>query len=158
MRVPYAGLPAVIVLLLAPSSFGNDGNAATATAGTCVEWVFDDVDFAANPFDVVARAVFTNIETGETRTTELFYAGDRSWRVRFTGTEPGRWRFETQCDGRGGLSDLAALHGLRGSVVVSDEPGPHTHGFMTHFGSKWGWQGTGRALQASLLPFAAPVG
>ena len=76
-----------------------------------VEWEIENESFEGNPFDVVATATFLHGRSGETRTTELFYAGDNIWKIRFCGTKPSRWTFRTE-------SLDEDLDGLTGSVQI----------------------------------------
>jgi hypothetical protein len=76
----------------------------------------------------------------------MFYDGKISWCFRFTGTRPGKWTFVTQCDGRDGTDRDAELHGFSGTVMVSERAPNHGNGFITNFGNKWGWQGTGEVF------------
>jgi hypothetical protein len=104
------------------------------------EWAVTNPSYAGNPFDLVARASFRHAGSGRTRTTEMFYDGDDTWRFRFAATRPGEWTFTTQCDGQDGTGDDRELHGLSGKLLV--EPDPRSHGFITNFGDKWGWSGS----------------
>jgi hypothetical protein len=60
------------------------------------EWEFENDSFEGNPFDIIAKATFLHEGSGETLTTELFYNGDYTWKLRFCGTKPGRWSFRTE--------------------------------------------------------------
>ncbi len=93
-----------------------------------VEWEIENESFEGNPFDVVATATFLHGRSGETRTTELFYAGDNIWKIRFCGTKPSRWTFRTE-------SLDEDLDGLTGSVQIRHNLSGY--GFVTSSGSKW---------------------
>lgn len=126
---------------------GEDLQTRTVTLwAPWVEWSVTNTTCKGNPFDLVANVAFTHPPSAEKRTTGMFYDGGGIWKFRFTGTQMGEWEFSTQCDGKGGTSRDADLHGLSGKVVVTKNPDPRTHGFITGFGNKWGWQGTDEAF------------
>ena len=52
---------------------------------------------------------------------------------------PGTWRIRT-------FSSDADLHGWTGTVEVEPAGGDGRQGFLTNFGSKWGWAGSGEAF------------
>ena len=112
-----------------------------------VEWTFQNTSYAGNPFDLVAKAVFTHAETGQEIRTELFYAGDDIWKLRFTGIRTGKWRFVTE-------SSDPDLSGLKGALQV--EPNPGVPGFMTNYGSKWGRLGTDEAFVPQYVMYTDP--
>jgi hypothetical protein len=93
-----------------------------------LEWSVSNETVEGNPFDLVATVTFAHSETGEKRTTEMFYDGNHTWRFRFTGTRPGNWAFATS-------SADPDLDGHRGAVAVA--PNDHAYGFVTHAGNKW---------------------
>jgi hypothetical protein len=112
-----------------------------------VEWTFQNASYAGNPFDLVAKAVFTHAETAQEIRTELYYAGADIWKLRFTGTRTGKWRFVTE-------SSDADLSGLKGELQV--EPNPGVPGFMTNYGSKWGRLGTNEAFVPQYVMYTDP--
>lgn len=112
-----------------------------------VEWTFQNTSRAGNPFDLVATAFFTHLETGHTIRTELFYAGGDIWKLRFTGTHTGKWRFVTE-------SSDPDLNGLKGEIEVLPNPG--MPGFITNYGSKWGRLGTNEAFVPQYVMYTDP--
>jgi hypothetical protein len=102
-----------------------------------LEWSIENPAYSGNPFDLIAEVIFEHQGSSETRRTQMFYAGEDTWKFRFTGTEPGVWRFNSQ-------SSATALNGLSGKVTVTANP--QGRGFVTHFDEKWGWSGTGEAF------------
>jgi hypothetical protein len=115
-----------------------------------VEWTLDvPPPPGQNPFDVRAAVEFVHRETGERRSTEMFYAGGDHWKFRFTGTRTGEWSYSTS-------SVHLPLHGHRGSVAVHPNPDPKARGFVTGLGSKWGWSGTGEVFVPQLVMYGAP--
>ena len=112
-----------------------------------VEWTLESPAVAGNPFDLVAMVAFVHADSGENRTTEMFHAGGRKWKFRFTATRPGKWTFTT-------ASKVKALAGKRGAITA--EANPMGRGFVTGFGSKWGWSGTGEVFVPQLLMYLTP--
>jgi len=102
-----------------------------------VDWTFRNPDYAGNPFDIVAKVTFNHIPTGHRIQTELFYDGDDTWKLRFTGTQTGRWNFTTE-------SDDSDLNDLKGRIDI--QPNPGVPGFITSYGSKWGRLGIDEAF------------
>ncbi len=112
-----------------------------------VEWSFQNASYTGNPFDLVAKAVFTHTETSQEIRTELFYAGGDIWKLRFTGTHTGKWRFVTE-------SPDPDLNGLKDEIQVLPNPG--VPGFMTNYGSKWGRLGTNEAFVPQYVMYTDP--
>jgi len=92
------------------------------------EYSLTNTTWSGNPFDLVATVIFTHAR--ETRTTEMFYAGNNTWKFRFTGTRTGLWRFSTS-------SSDADLDGHTGSVTVGPRANAVIKGFLTHVGNKY---------------------
>lgn len=97
------------------------------------EWSLESPSCDGNPFDVVARVAFAHAGSDQTRTTEMFYAGDATWKFRFTGTRLGEWRFTT-------VSDDPELSGHNGTIMVRSNPDPKIKGFLTHKGNRFTMQ------------------
>jgi len=112
-----------------------------------VEWEFENPGWTGNPFDLVATAAFTHEDTGERIESELFYEAGDTWKLRFTGTRTGRWRFSTE-------SKVPQIDGLQGSVIVLPNPG--VPGFITNFGSKWGRLGTDEVFSPQYVMYRSP--
>jgi len=93
-----------------------------------IEWALENASWSGNPFDLKATVTFVHAQ--ETRTTEMFYAGDNTWKFRFTGTRTGVWRFST-------VSSDTDLHGVTGSVTVTPRASSSIKGFLTHVGNKY---------------------
>jgi len=93
-----------------------------------VEYSLANASWSGNPFDLLASVTFTHAK--ETRTTEMFYAGDDVWKFRFTGTRTGVWSFSTS-------SGDADLDGYTGSVTVGPRANAAVKGFLTHVGNKY---------------------
>jgi hypothetical protein len=76
--------------------------------------------------DARLKVVFTS-PLGETSEAEGFWDGGRTWRVRFSPDQPGRWKFKTTC------SDAAnaGLHNRFGEFICTAATGQtrfHKHG------------------------------
>ena len=112
-----------------------------------IEWSLVQRGVEGNPFDLEASVTFVHEEGGAEITTEMFYAGEETWRSRFTGTRPGRWTFLSR-------SEAKALDGQRGVVKVAENGG--ARGFVTGLGNKWGYSGTGKAFVPQLAMIASP--
>jgi hypothetical protein len=114
-----------------------------------LEWSLTNSSWSGNPFDLVATVTFTHQDSGETRTTEMFYGGDNTWKFRFTGTRTGMWTFTTS-------SSDPELDGYSGTVTIDPNPNPNAHGFIKKFGDKWGWQGVDKAFVPQIVMYDYP--
>lgn len=116
-----------------------------------VEWSLENTTFDGNPFDVTATATFVHEESGEKRTTGIFYDGGTAWKFRFSGTRTGTWSFTTS-------SPDEDLDGKKGKVVVGPNPSPNVTGFITNQGNKWarptGQAGELKAFVPQLVMYA----
>ena len=112
-----------------------------------LEWSFDNPEWDGNAFDLVARVVFTHDDTGISHASEMFYAGDTAWNVRFTGTRIGMWRWTS-------LSEDPDLHELSGTVWIEDNP--DVNGFVEPRDHNWTWSGSGRAFVPQLVMLPGP--
>ena len=153
MRIRRSGSAAALAAALAALSVASvlAGESPLDRTGKqwdpFMEWSLEAPGFRGNPYELTATVTFVHIESGEKRTTGMFYVGDQIWKFRFTATRPGLWIFATS-------SDEPDLAGRTGTVRV--EPNPGASGFVTSFGSKWGRQGTGRAFVPQLVMYATP--
>ena len=89
---------------------------------------FENSTVSGNPFDLVAKVVFTHMDSGERRVTEMFYSGDDVWTARFTATHEGRWLYHTD-------SSDPELDNLMGELNIEREPG--LAGFVSYEGVTW---------------------
>ncbi len=112
-----------------------------------VTWTFRNPICSGNPFDLVAKAVFTHTPGGRQIRTELFYDEGDMWKLRFTGTHTGLWNFVTE-------SADPELNGLKGQIRV--HPNPGVPGFVTKYGSKWGWLGIEQAFVPQYVMYCDP--
>lgn len=88
---------------------------------------FESKKIYPNPFlDVVIKAEFT-APSGRKIAREAYWDGGNVYRVSFTPTETGEWRYELKCDDDNGLNDL------RGSIECVEYTGDlsiYKHGFL----------------------------
>lgn len=113
-----------------------------------VEWSKPGISNTGNSFEVVSTAVFTHALSGKTIKTEMYFDGNDTWKLRFTGTIVGRWQFKTQCE-------VTELDGLTGEVQIASSPGKA--GFMTNYGGKWGKLGVNEAFVPQLVMYDDPL-
>jgi len=113
-----------------------------------VEWRFENPTWDGDPFDLIAKATFRHKDGKDKIDTELFYAGEKTWILRFTGTRSGRWEFAT-------ASKDPELAGLKGEVTIEANPG--VAGFVTALGNKWGRLGVDEAFVPQYVSYCAPV-
>ena len=142
------------LLLALPSTAAAGGAVLDRDArhwGPFVEWTISNPTFEGNPYDLEAHVTFTHTETGETRRTGMFYAGDREWKFRFTGTRTGAWTFLT-------ASPDPELSGRRGTVSVRPNPDPRARGFVAGRGNRWVWTGTDEAFVPQIVMYRSPDG
>ena len=109
-----------------------------------VEWTLDNPTWDGNPFDLDAVVEFKHEASGEKRRTEMFFAKEKKWAFRFTGTRLGEWTFTTK-------SADKELHGHTGRVIVQANKNASTHGFLKKFGDKWGWEGSENVFVPQLV-------
>ena len=122
-----------IVLMTVAAMSGNKARANDLGNRGAPMWEFEEFSlknttWSGNPFDLVATVTFTHADVA--RTTEMFFAGNDTWKFRFTGTRTGEWRFSTS-------SRDADLDGHTGSITVSPRANPAMRGFLTHAGNKY---------------------
>lgn len=114
-----------------------------------MEWSLDNATYSGNPFNLVADVTFTHAESGETRTTQMFYDGDDTWKFRFSGTRTGQWSFTTS-------SSDPDLDGHNGALTIQPNPDPNARGFVGNSGNKWMWTGSQEAFVPQLVMYRTP--
>ncbi len=112
-----------------------------------LEWSYTNPTWEGVVFDLVATVTFVHDDSGETRTTQMFYAGDDAWNFRFTGTRTGLWRWTSS-------SDDPDLDGLTGTVWM--DPNPGADGFVESRGHAWVFGGSERAFVPQLVMLPGP--
>jgi hypothetical protein len=110
-----------------------------------MEWSLNNSSYSGNAYDLVATATFIHNQSGETRTTEMFYDGGNTWKFRFAGTRVGTWAVNTSS----GDSDL---DGHQGTVTVTENSNPNIYGFVTKMGDKWVRQVDGEGEVKAFVP------
>jgi hypothetical protein len=107
-----------------------------------LEWSLENPSWPGNPYDLEASATFAHKESGEQRTTPMFYDGGNTWKFRFTATRSGSWSVRTSSAHEG-------LDGKRGTVTVQSNPDARARGFIVAHGNKYARQiGADGGLQA----------
>ena len=124
----------IATLAAAGVAFGDDLDQDGLLWAPYLEWSLSAPSQDGNPFDVSAQATFTHEPSGATVTSGMFYDGDGVWKFRFSGTQLGRWTFETS-------SPIESLHGRRGQVRIAPNPDPDVRGFMIAHASQFTRQG-----------------
>ncbi|MGI9325668.1 MAG: DUF5060 domain-containing protein [Pseudomonadales bacterium] len=120
---------------------------STTVLGEYVEYSLSNSSYSGNPFDLVARATFSHSSSGDSITTGMFYAGNNTWKFRFTATRAGSWSFSTS-------SSDGDLGGHTGTVNASSSSGKP--GFVGKSGSTWIRTGTGKAFVPQFVMAAGP--
>lgn len=110
-----------------------------------LEWSVSNPSFSGNPYDVVASVTFSHSGSSNSHKTEMFYAGNNTWKFRFAGTQLGTWNFVTS-------SSDSELNGHTGSASIGNNP--NGTGFLTTSGNKFALQ-TGN--NGALEPFRLNV-
>lgn len=124
------------MLGMASSTWARQLEDKTARIWEWTEWSLSNPQWTGNPFDLLATATFIHQSGKKRHQTALFYAGNKSWKFRFTGTATGLWTFETE-------SEDPELNGHTGRIKVTENPDPRIHGFLTHQGNQYAiWQGS----------------
>lgn len=125
-----------VAALALATGFAQDGSGENAVEVPLHEpqsWSVPYPDPSENPFDVLASAVFTHVESGITASTDLFWIGDGTYEFRFTPTLTGLWTFETR-------SDAPPLDGIDGALMVRSSD---LVGALTGFGNKFAYTNDG---------------
>ena len=151
---PAAGLrPALVVLAVVTTTFGAETfpEKTGRQWAPFLEWSVKNPSHDGNPFDVTATVRFVHESGQPTHTTGMFFAGGGTWKFRFCGTRPGRWRFTTK-------SSDAELNGHRGSIRI--EANTDRYGFVVGVGDKWARQrgpaGQPEAFVPQFVMYASP--
>jgi hypothetical protein len=125
----------VLLALVLLALFLSAPTATTAQIGYVplwqpIEWSATDNNYEGNPFDVIANVTFTHIESGEVRSTEMYYTGANTWSFRFAATRLGEWAYETS-------SEESELDGLNGRVFAAPPSDPNTTGYLTYSSNQY---------------------
>ena len=139
------GLTALSILGVPTSGWAGSLDKTGTQWAPYLEWTIQDTSFSGNPFDLLATATFVHSGSGETHTTEMFYDGAHTWKLRFAGTRLGAWTVTTSS----GDSDL---HGLSGNITINPNANPNILGFVTHVENTWARQVDGTGLIQAFVP------
>jgi len=138
------------ILLLPTVSFSalaQLGNQTGMLNQPFLEWTLTYAGAEENPYDVEAVAVFTH-EDGAVKRSLMYYAGDNTWKFRFTGTQTGEWQILTQGPG--------TLNGKTGQVTIRKDPVKTHNGFIAPNGHRWRWEGTRQVFVPQLVMAGEP--
>jgi hypothetical protein len=86
-------------------------------AHSVVEWSYNSAKAYADPFNDVELDVVFRDPQGHEQTVPAFWAGEQTWRIRFSPRVSGRYTYRTVA------SDNGELHGRRGVLEVVPYPG-----------------------------------
>lgn len=124
----------IVLLIIAIDTFGQvKMDKKGCLNEPFLEWEIINDEFSGNPYDVIALATFTHLNTGIEKKSLMYYSGDNTWKFRFTGTILGEWEFTTTGPGK--------LNGFKGNVLIEVNP-EKRKGFLTAKGTKWCWTGS----------------
>lgn len=130
-------LTLIAAFIMQASTFAVDPGGKTCKTWDVLEWQVSNPSCpVSNPYDLVAKAIFTH-ESGHKRKIEMFYAGGDKWKFRFCGSRTGKWSFRTVCDGSDGTHDDDDLDSHVGRITVLEQTDPKIKGFLTHVGNKF---------------------
>jgi len=115
-----------------------------------LEWSINNTTFSGNPYDLEANVTFEHVQSGETKSTGMYYSEVNTWSFRFTGTKVGEWEFSTS-------SSDEDLNGHKGVIYVEANPDPEAAGFVTNFGNKWGRSGKNKAFIPQFVMYDNPA-
>lgn len=148
MRNPPSIVPIVVppwLLVAASTACGQFAPQTTTMWAPYLEWRVENPSFDGNPFDLQASVTFVHEESGEHRTTGMFYDGGSVWKFRFTGMRTGTWRFATE-------SSDPELDALEGTVTVLPQPDSEITGFLISSQGKFAVQtGDEGTLRGTIL-------
>ena len=88
----------ILAILLLPPVFlfsqdeKNLGDSVVTQYFPWVEWTLTNTSWEGNPYDLIGAVQFVH-EGGDSLFTEMFYAGENTWKFRFSGNLMGSWSF-----------------------------------------------------------------
>ncbi|MEO8662738.1 MAG: DUF4038 domain-containing protein [Bryobacteraceae bacterium] len=95
----------------------------TGAANMPTEWSFTSSGKYGNPFTEVDLDVLVKDPAGAEHRVPAFWAGDRTWRVRYAASTPGRHTWRSVCS----VTSDAGLHGQSGSLDIVPYDGANSH-------------------------------
>jgi len=109
-------------LLAGASAASLDAQSRFAVLHTATEWSFESSKPYADPFNDLELDVLFEAPSGRTFKIPAFWAGNRTWRVRFAAQEIGSHRFATLCTDSANLD----LHSRQGTLEVAGYDGTNS--------------------------------
>ena len=103
---------------LGVAAAGLQARELSGSAGRVSEWSFSSSKAYGNPFEDVEVDVIVSGPGGEQR-VPAFWAGDQTWKVRYSPELPGRYSFRTESSDRSN----AGLHGVTGTLEAESYRG-----------------------------------
>jgi hypothetical protein len=95
----------------------------TGAANMPTEWSFTSSGKYGNPFTEVDLDVVVKDPAGAEHRVPAFWAGDRTWRVRYAASTPGRHTWRSVCS----VTSDAGLHGQSGTLDIVPYDGANSH-------------------------------
>lgn len=117
--------PLRTLALLLAASLGAAASAAnfTEAGATAVRFGVHEIALtgdgrAANPFDAIATVTFTPPSgAANAKTVAAFFDGEKTWRARVYVSEPGEWKWSSQCATDGSLAGRRGAFTAAGSTL-----------------------------------------
>jgi len=138
----------IIILIIKNQLFAQFKPCEGVLNKSFLEWEIQYNDYKGNPWDIEAHVIFTH-SSGKTIKSYMFFSGENNtWKFRFTGTQTGEWKMNTEGPG--------ALGGNTGRAIIKDSKDKHYNGFIIPSGSKWRWDGTNTVFVPQLVMGGEP--
>ena len=114
------GVIALVLFILSSGGIVYSAEVLERPANRVAEWTFTSAKEHADPFNAIQLdAVFATPGGGAELRVPGFWAGGKTWRVRYASPQVGTHRFKTVCSDQ---TD-AGLHGVEGAVEVKPADG-----------------------------------
>ena len=100
-----------------------------------LEWSFTSEQIHADPFNAVELDVLFTQPDGKELLLPTFWAGDQTWKVRYSSSQLGVHRYQSRCSAAGDTG----LHGQTGTLEILPYTGENTllkHGPLHHATSR----------------------
>jgi len=112
------------VTALASSAPGPSGaEVRSATTGVATEWSYASGKQYSDPFNQIEVDALVTMPSGAEERVPAFWAGDATWRVRYTPPAPGQYKIRSICTD----SANRDLHGQISSLDVQPYEGTNPH-------------------------------
>ncbi len=104
---------ALPILVLAVTVFASSVFAADdGVVNRVSEWTFTSTKTYPDPFNEIELDAIVTAPDGAKMKVPAFWAGGKTWRIRYTSPQPGLHRYKTECSDR----ENPSLHGIEGSI------------------------------------------